>query len=132
MSPEPYSSYIFVDMVSSQLENIRHGEVDDWLESLIEALQKQSLSSNVLDLKSVRAALKDLQKDGGIDDTIVVDANSTDVNEEPFISVIDAFQVPRFMYDTETEKYKKTGNQALLGMTKKNEKISQKFSRRNF
>ena len=35
--------------------------------------------------------------------------------EEPFISIIDSFQIPRYIYNLETEKYYKTPNQALLG-----------------
>ena len=110
-----------VDMVSSQMASVRAGEVDDWIETLIEALQKQSLSSNVLDLPSVRAALKDLQKDGGIANNIDIDLGTTQGSEEPFISVIDAFQVPRYMYNPETEKYHKTPNQALLGIFAKSD-----------
>ena len=45
----------------------------------------------------------------------VEDESPSDTNEEPFISIIDAFQVPRFVFNQETEKYVKTPNQALLG-----------------
>ena len=51
------------EIISSKLDDVGLAEQDDWIESLIESLQRQSLSSNVLDLKSVRAALKDLQGD---------------------------------------------------------------------
>ena len=51
----------FSEIISSKLEDVGVADQDDWIESLIESLQRQSLSSNVLDLKSVRAALKDLQ-----------------------------------------------------------------------
>jgi len=102
------------DLISNQLSMIRSAELDDWIESLIEALQKQSLSSNVLDLNCIRAALKDLQKDGDVI-VNVEEESPSDVNEEPFISIIDAFQVPRFVFNQETEKYAKTPNQALLG-----------------
>ena len=54
-------SNCFSEIISSKLEDVGVADQDDWIESLIESLQRQSLSSNVLDLKSVRAAMKDLQ-----------------------------------------------------------------------
>ena len=55
---DKYTLQLFLDMVSSQINNVRPGEIDEWVESLVEALQKQSLSSNLLDLNSIRSALK--------------------------------------------------------------------------
>ena len=52
-----------------------------------------------------------------VDDPIadVESENASSSTEEPFITVIDAFRTPRFVYNTEIEKYMKAPNQTLLG-----------------
>ena len=64
----------------------------------VESLQRQSLTSNVLSVKSVQLALKEIGKDG-------LQVNDEQAEDEPILSVIDAFETPRFVYNEETTKY---------------------------
>ena len=69
-----------------------------WKPIWVESLQRQSLTSNVLSVKSVQLALKEIGKDG-------LQVNDEQAEDEPILSVIDAFETPRFVYNEETTKY---------------------------
>ena len=47
----------------NELRSVGPSEQDKWYEDLIESLQRQSLDSNVLNLKAVQLALKELGKE---------------------------------------------------------------------
>ena len=44
----------------NELRRLGPGEQEEWYENLVESLQRQSLDSNVLNLKTVQLALKEL------------------------------------------------------------------------
>ena len=75
--------------------------------SSVESLQRQSLTSNVLSVKSVQLALKEIGKDG-------LQVNDEQAEDEPILSVIDAFETPRFVYNEETTKYDRSREQTQL------------------
>jgi len=86
------------EILASELRNIGPSEHDKWYDDLVESLQRQSLTSNVLSVKSVQLALKEIGKDG-------LQVNDEQAEDEPILSVIDAFETPRFVYNEETTKY---------------------------
>ena len=51
-----------------------------------------------MSVKSVQLALKEIGKDG-------LQVNDEQAEDEPILSVIDAFETPRFVYNEETTKY---------------------------
>jgi len=96
------------EILASELRNIGPSEHDKWYDDLVESLQRQSLTSNVLSVKSVQLALKEIGKDG-------LQVNDEQAEDEPILSVIDAFETPRFIYNEETTKYDRVPMPALLG-----------------
>ena len=53
------------ELVHKQLENVPASTHDDWIDNLVDSLQRQTLKSNILDFNDVKSALKDLQRAGG-------------------------------------------------------------------
>jgi hypothetical protein len=53
------------ELVQKQLENVAASTHDDWIDNLVDSLQRQTLKSNILDFNDVKSALKDLQRAGG-------------------------------------------------------------------
>ena len=71
-----------------------------------------------MSVKSVQLALKEIGKDG-------LQVNDEQAEDEPILSVIDAFETPRFVYNEETTKYDRLPMPALLGGI--DDKIRQDF-----
>lgn len=63
---------------------------EDWLDRILEALQKQLLSSSVIDKATVTAAVQEC-------------SHSVDDEGEQMLTVIDAFAIPRFTYIQDKE-----------------------------
>lgn len=62
---EQFSNCRISELVSKQLENVPLSTHDDWIDNLVDSLQRQTLKSNILNFTDVRSALKDLQRSGG-------------------------------------------------------------------
>jgi len=112
------------ELVHKQLENVPASTHDDWIDNLVDSLQRQTLKSNILDFNDVKSALKDLQRAGGQVVQLPETEDSKRATQEEqreqdkkdsFFRVIDAFEVPRFIYDCEAEKYIKETQQPLMG-----------------
>ncbi|GFG31082.1 hypothetical protein Cfor_00693, partial [Coptotermes formosanus] len=78
----------------SQLLPVEEAEYDEWLEKLIEQIQKQSLVSSVLEKQHIELAIQDCIRSG---------LNET----ETILNVISAFEVPRFEYNSVRKKFLK-------------------------
>ena len=59
------------DVLVNELRNLGPGDQEQWYENLVESLQRQSLESNVLSLKTIQLALKELGSDIGCVDQSV-------------------------------------------------------------
>nr|CAB3265005.1 DNA polymerase epsilon subunit 2 [Phallusia mammillata] len=66
-------------------------EREDWIDRILEAIQKQTLTSNIIDADIVEEAVKE--------------CDTGDDESDQVLSVIDAFSVPRFIYNSERKKF---------------------------
>ncbi|XP_059478569.1 DNA polymerase epsilon subunit 2 [Neocloeon triangulifer] len=75
-----------------QFEPLDEGEFELWLEKLIDHIQNQRLSTNVVELKAVELAVRDC-------------ASEQQQAGEDVFCVISAFDVPRFNFNPDIKKY---------------------------
>ncbi|PWA22562.1 hypothetical protein CCH79_00015177, partial [Gambusia affinis] len=74
------------------LESVDSSELDDVVEKVLDAVEKQPLSSNMIELSVVESAVQDCTQAG--DDTI-----------DNVFNIIGAFDVPRYIYSVERKKF---------------------------
>ncbi|XP_046874351.1 DNA polymerase epsilon subunit 2 isoform X1 [Hypomesus transpacificus] len=74
------------------LESVSPLELDDVIERVLDAVEKQPLSSNMIELPVVETAVQDCSQ-------------SCDENIDNVFNIISAFDVPRFIYSTERKKF---------------------------
>ncbi|XP_069698977.1 DNA polymerase epsilon subunit 2 [Periplaneta americana] len=81
-------------LLVSQLMPVDEAEHDEWLEKVAEYVQKQSLVSPIVAKEHIELAIQDCIRSGP-DET------------ETVLNVINAFEVPRFVYNLERKKFLK-------------------------
>ncbi|KAJ4426622.1 hypothetical protein ANN_26420, partial [Periplaneta americana] len=81
-------------LLVSQLMPVDEAEHDEWLEKVAEYVQKQSLASPIVAKEHIELAIQDCIRSGP-DET------------ETVLNVINAFEVPRFVYNLERKKFLK-------------------------
>ncbi|XP_030637752.1 DNA polymerase epsilon subunit 2 [Chanos chanos] len=74
------------------LESVNELELDDVIERILDAVEKQPLSSSMIELSVAETAVQDCSQSS--DDTI-----------DNVFNIIGAFDVPRFIYSTERKKF---------------------------
>ncbi|XP_078671790.1 DNA polymerase epsilon subunit 2-like [Branchiostoma floridae x Branchiostoma belcheri] len=74
------------------LDPVNEVEREEWLDRIIEAVQKQPLESSMIDRETLEAAVQDCVQ-GGEEDS------------DQVFSVIDAFAIPKFDYNSERKKF---------------------------
>ncbi|XP_077587185.1 DNA polymerase epsilon subunit 2 isoform X1 [Stigmatopora nigra] len=74
------------------LESVRPSELDDIIERVLDAVEKQPLSSSTIELSVVENAVQDCSQ-------------SCDDATTNIFNVIGAFDVPRYIYNTERKKF---------------------------
>nr|XP_055027510.1 DNA polymerase epsilon subunit 2 isoform X2 [Misgurnus anguillicaudatus] len=74
------------------LESVSEADLDEVLERILDAVEKQPLSSSMIELSVVEIAVQDCSQ--SCDETI-----------ENVFNIIGAFDVPRFIYSTERKKF---------------------------
>ncbi|CAH1262221.1 POLE2 [Branchiostoma lanceolatum] len=74
------------------LDPVNEVEREEWLDRIIEAVQKQPLESSMIDRVTLEAAVQDCVQ-GGEEDS------------DQVFSVIDAFDIPKFDYNSERKKF---------------------------
>ena len=84
------------ELINHELNKVNRAQHDQWYEDLVESIQRQSLETNVLNARAVQLALKELGKD--VTANLAVETNE----DEPILTVVDAFETPRFVYNEET------------------------------
>uniref|UniRef100_A0A7N6FET6 DNA polymerase epsilon subunit n=1 Tax=Anabas testudineus TaxID=64144 RepID=A0A7N6FET6_ANATE len=84
----PESSRYLVEV----LESVSPSELDDVIERVLDAVEKQPLSSNMIELPVVESAVQDCTQ--SCDETI-----------DNVFNIIGAFDVPRYIYSVERKKF---------------------------
>nr|XP_015825324.2 DNA polymerase epsilon subunit 2 [Nothobranchius furzeri] len=74
------------------LESVDHSELDDVIERVLDAVEKQPLSSSMVELAVVESAVQDCTQ-------------SSDENIDYVCNIIGAFDVPRYIYSVERKKF---------------------------
>uniref|UniRef100_A0AAY4BST2 DNA polymerase epsilon subunit n=1 Tax=Denticeps clupeoides TaxID=299321 RepID=A0AAY4BST2_9TELE len=74
------------------LESVSELELDDVIEKILDAVEKQPLSSSMIELSVVESAVQDCSQ--SCDETI-----------DNVFNIIGAFDVPRYIYSTERKKF---------------------------
>uniref|UniRef100_A0A3B4GNB9 DNA polymerase epsilon subunit n=1 Tax=Pundamilia nyererei TaxID=303518 RepID=A0A3B4GNB9_9CICH len=74
------------------LESVSHSELDDVIERVLDAVEKQPLSSSMIELSVVESAVQDCTQT--CDETI-----------DNVFNIIGAFDVPRYIYSVERKKF---------------------------
>ena len=74
------------------LSTVSEVELEDWLEKIVEAVQKQPLHSSLVDRDIVEVAVQECSED-------------PEEDTDKAFCVIDAFQVPRFIYNPDRKKF---------------------------
>uniref|UniRef100_A0A669DZ81 DNA polymerase epsilon subunit n=1 Tax=Oreochromis niloticus TaxID=8128 RepID=A0A669DZ81_ORENI len=74
------------------LESVNHSELDDVIERVLDAVEKQPLSSSMIELSVVESAVQDCTQT--CDETI-----------DNVFNIIGAFDVPRYIYSVERKKF---------------------------
>ncbi|XP_053366159.1 DNA polymerase epsilon subunit 2 isoform X1 [Clarias gariepinus] len=74
------------------LESVSEVELEDVIERILDGIEKQPLSSNMIELSVAETAVQDCSQ--SCDETI-----------DNVFNIIGAFDVPRFMYSTERKKF---------------------------
>ncbi|XP_014792308.1 PREDICTED: DNA polymerase epsilon subunit 2 [Calidris pugnax] len=78
--------------LSEALQSISEVELDDVIENVIDAVEKQPLSSNMIEQSMVEAAVQECSQ--ASDETI-----------ENVFNIIGAFDIPRYIYNSERKKF---------------------------
>nr|DBA14529.1 TPA: hypothetical protein GDO54_005484 [Pyxicephalus adspersus] len=74
------------------LKSVNEVELEDVIDSIIDAVEKQPLSSNMIERSTVEAAVQECSR--SCDETI-----------EHIFNIIGAFDIPRFIYNSERKKF---------------------------
>ncbi|XP_061651406.1 DNA polymerase epsilon subunit 2 [Phyllopteryx taeniolatus] len=74
------------------LESVKPGELDDIIERVLDAVEKQPLSSSMIELSVVENAVQDCSQ-------------SCDEAVSNIFNIIGAFDVPRYIYNAERKKF---------------------------
>ncbi|XP_018411759.1 PREDICTED: DNA polymerase epsilon subunit 2 [Nanorana parkeri] len=74
------------------LKSVNEVELEDVIDSIIDAVEKQPLSSNMIEKATVEAAVQECSQ--SCDETI-----------EHIFNIIGAFDIPRFIYNSERKKF---------------------------
>ncbi|XP_012867681.1 PREDICTED: DNA polymerase epsilon subunit 2 [Dipodomys ordii] len=74
------------------LQSVNELELEDTLEKIIDAVEKQPLSSNMIERSVVEAAVQECSQ--SVDETI-----------DHIFNIIGAFDIPRFVYNSERKKF---------------------------
>ncbi|TKS86734.1 DNA polymerase epsilon subunit 2 [Collichthys lucidus] len=86
--PRPEASKYLVEV----LESVNSSELDDVIERVLDAVEKQPLSSSMIELSVVESAVQDCTQ--SCDETI-----------DNVFNIIGAFDVPRYIYSMERKKF---------------------------
>ncbi|XP_021118270.1 DNA polymerase epsilon subunit 2 isoform X1 [Heterocephalus glaber] len=78
--------------LTEALQSVSELELEDTLEKIIDAVEKQPLSSNMIERSIVEAAVQECSQ-------------SADETIEHIFNIIGAFDVPRFVYNSERKKF---------------------------
>ncbi|KFU84590.1 DNA polymerase epsilon subunit 2, partial [Chaetura pelagica] len=78
--------------LTEALQSTSEGELDDVIENVIDAVEKQPLSSNMIEQPTVEAAVQECSQ--GSDETI-----------ENVFNIIGAFDIPRYIYNSERKRF---------------------------
>ncbi|XP_019351633.2 DNA polymerase epsilon subunit 2 isoform X1 [Alligator mississippiensis] len=81
-----------IKYLTESLQSVGELELEDAIENIIEAVEKQPLSTNMIELSTVEAAVQECSQ--SLDETI-----------ENVFSIIGAFDVPRYIYNSERKKF---------------------------
>ncbi|XP_054581335.1 DNA polymerase epsilon subunit 2 isoform X4 [Eptesicus fuscus] len=81
-----------IKYLTEALQSISEVELEDALEKIIDAVEKQPLSSNMIERSVVEAAVQECSQ--SVDETI-----------EHIFNIIGAFDIPRFVYNSERKKF---------------------------
>ncbi|XP_028707367.1 DNA polymerase epsilon subunit 2 isoform X4 [Macaca fascicularis] len=81
-----------IKYLTEALQSISELELDDKLEKIIDAVEKQPLSSSMIERSVVEAAVQECSQ--SVDETI-----------EHVFNIIGAFDIPRFVYNSERKKF---------------------------
>ncbi|XP_025151597.1 DNA polymerase epsilon subunit 2 isoform X1 [Bubalus kerabau] len=81
-----------VKYLTEALQSINEIELEDALEKIIDAVEKQPLSSNMIERSVVEAAVQECSQ--SVDETI-----------DHIFNIIGAFDIPRFVYNSERKKF---------------------------
>ncbi|XP_063500660.1 DNA polymerase epsilon subunit 2 isoform X3 [Symphalangus syndactylus] len=81
-----------IKYLTEALQSISELELEDKLEKIIDAVEKQPLSSNMIERSVVEAAVQECSQ--SVDETI-----------EHVFNIIGAFDIPRFVYNSERKKF---------------------------
>ncbi|EMP31131.1 DNA polymerase epsilon subunit 2 [Chelonia mydas] len=95
-----FPSALFVSKLLSEankylteaLQSVNELELEDVIENIIDAVEKQPLSSNMIERATVEAAVQECSQ--SLDETI-----------EHIFNIIGAFDVPRYVYSSERKKF---------------------------
>uniref|UniRef100_A0A8B9FAU2 DNA polymerase epsilon subunit n=1 Tax=Amazona collaria TaxID=241587 RepID=A0A8B9FAU2_9PSIT len=78
--------------LTEALRSISEVELDDTIENVIDAVEKQPLSSNMVEQSTVEAAVQECSQ-------------ASDEPVENIFNVIGAFDIPRYIYNSERKKF---------------------------
>ncbi|RMB98500.1 hypothetical protein DUI87_24714 [Hirundo rustica rustica] len=78
--------------LTEAFQSTSEGELDDIIENVIDAVEKQSLSSNMIEQPVVEAAVQECSR-------------SPDEAIENVFNIIGAFDIPRYIYNSERKKF---------------------------
>ncbi|KAF4017360.1 hypothetical protein G4228_008680 [Cervus hanglu yarkandensis] len=81
-----------VKCLTEALQSINEIELEDALERIVDAVEKQPLSSNMIERSVVEAAVQECSQ--SVDETI-----------DHIFNIIGAFDIPRFVYSSERKKF---------------------------
>ena len=82
------------------LSSVSEVELQDWLDKIVEAVQKQPLISSLVDREVVEIAVQECSEDPS-------------ENTDKAFCVINAFKVPRFIYNQDRKKFIPSTSSAL-------------------
>nr|XP_019591612.1 PREDICTED: DNA polymerase epsilon subunit 2 isoform X2 [Rhinolophus sinicus] len=81
-----------IKYLTEALQSVSEVELEDKLEKIIDAVERQPLSSNMIERPAVEAAVQECSQ--SVDETI-----------EHTFNIIGAFDIPRFVYSSERKKF---------------------------
>ncbi|XP_035576011.1 DNA polymerase epsilon subunit 2 isoform X8 [Canis lupus baileyi] len=90
-----------IKYLTEALESISEVELEDALEKIIDAVEKQPLSSNMIERSVVEAAVQECSQ--LVDETMSVFCGL--FFREHIFNIIGAFDIPRFVYSSERKKF---------------------------